>query len=168
VSTLVAQDQTFLLSASVTHFLTTEADLLDRWALQDWLSLFSISGRYVIAPLDEGVFDQDNALFLAVDDRKRLEARVRQLTESLAWAERPKSRTRHIMSNVLAVQNEEGSIMAQANGMVHQFRNQESCFFVGRFEYNLRSNGSSYLIEEKRVYLDHETIRDQRRISILL
>jgi 3-phenylpropionate/cinnamic acid dioxygenase small subunit len=59
-------------------------------------------------------------------------------------------------------------VRAGANGIVHQFRNSESFAFVGRFEYLLETTGDNFIIREKCVRLDHETIQDQRRISIIL
>lgn len=153
---------------AVTQFLTQECHLLDTWELRSWLDLFSADARYAICPMDYGDFEEGNSLYLALDDRPRLEARVHQIMGGFAWTEKPKSRTRRIVSNIFIHETSTPVIDVRANGVVFQFRNNETCSFVGEFGYRLRRKDATFQILEKRIQLDHESLQDQRRISIVL
>lgn len=164
---LISETHISLLNQA-THFLTYEADLLDNWKLNEWIDLFSQDARYLIAPLDDGEFVEGNALFLAVDNRPRLEARIRQLVSGVVWAEKPKSRTRRIITNIAISDFDHDTLTVRANFAVYQFRNDDKFSFIGTYEYCLLRGESSFHILKKKIKLDHENIQQQRRISIVL
>ena len=65
--------------AEVEDFLFHEADLLDRWALDEWAQLFTDDGEYLIPPTDLPDGDPGKHLFLVYDDRHRLGERAKRL-----------------------------------------------------------------------------------------
>src|SRR3546814_10272276 len=58
-----------------------EADLLDRWKLEQWEALFADEALYLVPPTDvDGDFaDPDTSLFYIFDDRPRIHERVVRL-----------------------------------------------------------------------------------------
>ena len=85
----------------VEDFLFAEADLLDSWKLNEWLALFDPErGGYYIPTMDAPNADHTKALYLIADDMVRLKSRVAQLLSGTTWAEKPPSRTNHLISNV--------------------------------------------------------------------
>lgn len=85
----------------VEDFMFLEAEMLDEWRLKEWLGLFTADGGYYVPTTDSAPnASPDNALFYVADDRFRLEQRVERLLKRTAHAEFPKSKTRHLVSNV--------------------------------------------------------------------
>lgn len=152
---------------SVRSFLFFEAELLDEWRLDEWFELFDTRARYTIAPLHESHRDPSKALALINDDHDRLRERVNHLLGGNAWAERPRSRTRRLMTNVQLLPGE-GTLKLKANFVVYQFRHGESWEFVGTSHYELEPREMSYSILSRCIQLDHETMGQQRRISIIV
>lgn len=152
---------------SAEAFLVQEAQLLDDWQLQEWFNLFEKGARYVIAPISGIRAEGTLPLPLVNDDYDRLRERVNHLLNGQAWAERPRSRTRRLVTNV-RVCGSESLLQVRANFVVYQFRNGESWEFVGTSLYHLKQEDEGYSITHRRVQLDHETMGTQRRISIIV
>src|SRR3546814_2036172 len=91
-----------LLQHRVQSFLFHEADLLDRWQLNEWEALFADEASYLVPPTDvDGDFaDPSKSLFYIFDDRTRIHERVVRLEKKGAHSEFPRSKTRHLVSNV--------------------------------------------------------------------
>ena len=86
----------------IEEFLYREAELLDTWQLDKWLALFSDDALYHVPSIGlKPDASPDTSLFYIADDRFRLGERVARLAKKTAHAEHPRSRTRHIVSNVL-------------------------------------------------------------------
>lgn len=153
----------------ITSFLTTEADILDEWRLEEWLGLFEPDGRYIVSPLQRLDEDpSDKNLCLISDDYGRLQARVQHFIGAATWMEQPRSRTRRLVSNLRLIEHSIDEIVAKVNFVVYQFRNYESWDFVGSTKYKLVPFGTTFRIRERTVQLDHESISKQRRISIII
>ena len=81
------ESQDLATRAAVEHFLYHEARLLDTGRLDEWLQLFSPDGTYWI-PLEANQRDPYETSSIVFDDRKLLEARVRQYAHPRAHAPR--------------------------------------------------------------------------------
>ncbi|MCP5029582.1 MAG: 3-phenylpropionate/cinnamic acid dioxygenase subunit beta [Actinomycetia bacterium] len=87
------------------HFLVEEAALLDAQLWDDWLELFTPDVRYVmpvrvsIAVADTTRSSLDDMAHFD-EDLFSLRKRVERLATEHAWTEDPRSRTRHVVSNV--------------------------------------------------------------------
>src|SRR3546814_19109044 len=110
-----------LLQQRVQSFLFHEADLLDRWQLEQWEALFADEARYLVPPTDvDGDFaDPDTSLFYIFDDRPRIHERVVRLEKKGAHSEFPRSKTSHLVSNVQAAK--EGTVIL-ATASFHLWR----------------------------------------------
>ena len=87
--------------ADIEDFLYHEAALLDEWQMEEWLGLFAEGASYWVPPAgsDDDV-DPATTLFYVADDWFRLQQRVKRLGKKTAHVEYPKSRCRHMISNV--------------------------------------------------------------------
>lgn len=159
---------------TVEEFLYREAALLDNWKLPEWLALFTTDARYLVptTTLNRDA-SPDTSLFFIGDDYFHLSERVARLGKRGAHAEFPRSRTRHMVSNVLIdehLQTDDGSILkVSAAFAVHRFKEAVADLFVGCYYYQLLVAADGAIkIREKRCQLDMDTLRPQGRISILL
>lgn len=148
-------------------FLVQEAQMLDDWHLEEWFSLFEPGARYVIDPINNARTTDVQSLPIVNDDYNRLRERVNHLVNRQAWAERPRSRTRRLITNV-RVSKSDDLLQVRANFVVYQFRNSESWEFVGTSLYHLKPRNNGYAIAHRQMQLDHETMGTQRRISIIV
>ncbi len=158
-----------LLRHRVESFLYREADLLDRWQLEDWLTLFREDARYLVPPTDVpgDEADPDTSLFYVFDDYARIRERVVRLAKRTAHSEWPRSKTRHMVSNVLA-EALDGHVEAKASFAVYRSKDGVTDVFVGHYLYALVDEGETFRIREKKCVLDMEALRPHARISILL
>jgi p-cumate 2,3-dioxygenase subunit beta len=156
------------LREEVEAFLYEEALLLDAWRLEEWLKLFAEDGTYRIPNLDMPDASPAESLYLVADDRPRLASRVKQLLGRQAWSENPHSRTRHLVTNVLARDEGDGIIRAMANFAVYRFRHQNVDSYVGRYEHRLRRTPDGLCFIERKAIIDLEALRPQGKVSIII
>ena len=154
--------------AEVEDFLFHEADLLDRWALDEWAMLFTDDGEYLVPPTDLPDGDPGKHLFLVYDDRHRLGERAKRLGKKSAHAEFPHSRTRHMISNVRVSQD--GAVVnATCNFVVYRSKQGVNDVYPGHSIYRLVPGAEGgFAIRSKRAVLDVDTLRPQGKVSIIL
>ena len=158
----------------VEEFLYREAAMLDRWQLETWLALFTDDAVYHVPTIGTGAdANPDTTLFYIADDRARLRERVIRLSKKSAHVEWPRSRTRHMVSNVLIDERGDNELAVSAAFAVHRFRNGAADVYVGSYRYRLAVDrdaaGLAQLrIREKRSMLDMDALRPHGRVSILL
>ncbi|MCK9283844.1 MAG: aromatic-ring-hydroxylating dioxygenase subunit beta [Rhodocyclaceae bacterium] len=155
--------------SEVEDFLYQEADLLDNWKLKEWLQLYTKDAEYQVPstdlPKDASPVD---SLFYIADDYVRLEQRVIRLGKKSMHSEYPRSKTRHLVTNVRVLGEVEGDIQVTAGFAVFRTKWGNTDTFVGSYDYRLRRNEGGLLIRKKRCLLDLDGLRPQGRVSILL
>lgn len=158
-----------LLRHRVEALLFHEADLLDRWELEAWEALFTDDAEYLVPPMDvDGdTANPDTSLFYVFDDRTRLHERVVRLCKRGAHSEWPRSRTRRIVSNVIA-EPEGDRIAVRASFVVYRSKDGVTDAFIGHYRYLLVDEGAALRIARKTCILDIEALRPHGRISIIL
>lgn len=155
--------------SDVEEFLYREAALLDRWRLDEWLALFTDDAIYHVPTVGTNPdVPPDNTLFYVADDRARLRERVIRLSKKAAHAEWPRSRTRHMVTNVLIDERGDDELQVSAAFAVYRFKNGISDVYVGSYRYRLGIVDGTLKIREKRSMLDMDALRPQGRVSILL
>jgi p-cumate 2,3-dioxygenase beta subunit len=162
-------DDQLILRLQVEDLLYREADLLDQWALDEWLTLFTEDAEYLVPPTDLAGEDAnpDTSLFYVFDDRRRMQERVIRLKKTAAHSEWPRSKTRHLVSNVRA--NRDGDIIrVRASFAVWRSKDATSDVFVGHYLYELAAMAGALRIRKKTCVLDMEALRPHARISIIL
>lgn len=158
-----------LLRLRVEDLLYREADLLDRWQLDEWLTLFTEDAWYHVPPsdVDGDSATPDTALFYIMDDRTRMQERVIRLSKIGAHSEYPRSKVRHLVSNV-RVRREGGAIHARSSFAVWRSKDITSDVFIGHYLHELVEREGTLMIAGKKCVLDMEALRPHGRISIIL
>lgn len=162
-------DMTAVRRDEVEDFLYREAELLDEWRLEEWLTLFTDDARYLVPSTDlKADASPDNNLFYIADDRFRLGERVARLMKRTAHSEYPRSKTRHLVSNVRIRARSADGIEVGAAAVTYRTKDGVTDTYIGSNRYQLVVNGSGLKIREKRCHLDLDGLRPHGRVSILL
>jgi PAH dioxygenase small subunit len=154
----------------VVDWLNREARLLDQGEFESWLALmgpeiiYTMPTRTAVNPKDGRGFDQDFGLF--EENHASLSARVARLKTDQAWAEQPRSRTRHFVSNVMVERNSHGDLKATAAFMLTRLRsNRPLDIFTGERQDTLRRNGQALKLVHRLILLD-QTVIESHNLSI--
>lgn len=156
---------------AVEEFVYDEAAHLDAWDLDGWLALFTDECRYEVTPT--GIADPFNietrsTLFLIGDNRERLEQRVIRLNKPTAHVEFPKSKTRHLYTNVRVVADTGDQVIGMLNFCTFRTKNRITTHYPGSTRFILQRRGDGFMIQAKRVVLDLEALIPQGKVSIIL
>ena len=159
----------------IEDFIYREAELLDQWALDDWLALWAKECTYIIGPTgkaDALALSPATTLFLVADDRFRLEQRVIRMKKNTAHAEYPHSRTRHLYTNVRVTEDDGETLKAVANFATYRSARSIIATYFGRIDYTLESSGvdgsRSFKIAHKRITLDLDSLVPHGKVTIFL
>ncbi|WFE28226.1 aromatic-ring-hydroxylating dioxygenase subunit beta [Solwaraspora sp. WMMD791] len=152
----------------VSQFLFREARLLDEWRLREWYDeMLTDDVRYRVPATDVRGGPVD-ALALVDDDAARLRQRIEQLLNGEVWCENPRSRTNRIISNVEILTDQGSHLEVTANLVVYRFGHGRSDAYVGKYRSELVVEEESFRIRRRLVVLDHETLYDHGKLSIIL
>src|SRR5262249_160686 len=104
--------------------------------------------------------DGEFAVGIFDDDKAFLEMRARRLDTGLAHAEQPRSRTRHLITNIwLDDASTADEVIAHSNFIVYQAnRDRAEDFYVGRREDRLRKIDGERKIARRTTVLDQTVL----------
>ena len=155
--------------AEVEDLFYREAQLLDSWKLDEWLTLLTADATYYVPPTDKPDADHRYTLFIIADDAVRLRERIIRLKDPNCHAEYPPSRTRRLIANVAITDATGETISAEANFVIYRFRRDEDIrVFVGRYYYKFRREEGTLKIAERRAVLDAQELGLLGSVSFLL
>lgn len=142
------------LRARIEDFLYLEADLLDDWKIEEWFALFAEGATYEVPPTSEDdETDPSTSLFYIADDYVRLRERVVRLTKSEAHSEWPRSRQRHVISNV-RITGMAGSVAdVTCNFVTYRAKRGVVDTYYGKHLYRIDCAGEPFRIRAKRSVL---------------
>lgn len=162
-------DDNLMLRLRVEDLLYLEADLLDRWRLDEWLNLYTEDASYQVPPsdVDGDTATPDTALFYIMDDRFRMGERVTRLSKIGAHSEHPRSKVRHLVANV-RVSRDGDTIHARSSFVVWRSKDVTSDAYVGHYLHDIVERDGRLMIAAKKCVLDMEALRPHGRISIIL
>ena len=153
----------------VEELMFLEAELLDEWRLKEWLDLFTADGSYFIPATDVPPnASPDTSLFYVADDRFRMEQRVERLLKRTAHAEFPRSKTRHLVSNVRIRGRSADELDVGAAVLTFRTKMGLTETYIGSYRYRIVVTAAGLRIREKRCILDMDGLRPNGRISIIL
>lgn len=145
-----------------------EAELLDDHRYGEWLELFSNDTHYWMPTRANRLLREHDlessaeGQFALFDDNKRtLGWRVKQMASLTHWAENPRSRTRHLISNVrIAPSKFEGEYEAKSNFICYRNRlSDEVDIWVGERTDLLRRDQQQELrIARRKILLDQNVV----------
>jgi p-cumate 2,3-dioxygenase subunit beta len=157
------------LSREVELFLYEDAELLDSWQLREWYARFTPDSEYLVPATDRPFGDPETDLFFVRDDWFLLGQRVDAMMNGTAWAESPRSTTRHIVSNVRAWQIADGTIEVAANFVVYRSSLERLDTYPGSYRMTLlRGGAAGFEIRLRRSTLSLAQLRPHGRVSVLL
>ncbi|QQK74711.1 aromatic-ring-hydroxylating dioxygenase subunit beta [Salicibibacter cibarius] len=136
----------------IEEFIYKEADLINSEQLNEWLELFTDDAFYWI-PSNSDDIDPKKHVSIIYDDRKRLEERVWRIESGQAYGQQPRSKTRHIISNVFIKDSDTDMVVVSSNFMIVEMRRSKQTIYSGRFEHQLVREESSWKIGSKKVEL---------------
>ncbi len=156
-------------TGEVEQFLYREAELLDAWKLDEWLSLLTDDASYYVPPTDKPEASHEDTLFIIADDRTRLKERVIRLKDPSCHVEYPPSRTRRLVTNVRVAEKDDGTLAVKANFVVYRNRRGgDKRAFTGEYRYVLRRQDGGLRIHERRAVLDAEELGELGSVSFIL
>ena len=161
-----------LLGQEITDFLYREAELLDERRYQEWLDLLADDIRYWMPMRRNVKFGENEREFTrAVSDinwfdegKETLGRRVKQIETGIHWAEEPRSRLSHLITNVQLQGAEPSFAASQEVSVTCRFliyRNRvetETDILVGRREDLLRRNEAGWLLARRKIILDQNVL----------
>jgi p-cumate 2,3-dioxygenase subunit beta len=159
------------LKEQVENFLYDESRLLDKWKLKEWEALFTDDGEYLVPPLNIDDADKVNpkdTLFFIADNRAMISARTTRLLRKDAYVESPRSRIRHLVTNVSILAEDENTLRISANLIVYRARRGQISTYVAEAFYTLVRENDSFKIRGKRVCLDNDILKPQGSLAIIL
>jgi len=140
--------------SEIEAFLFHEAELIDRWELAAWLDLFTDEAIYwlPLAPDQSSGHDQVSHIY---DDRRLLETRVRRAQHALFHAQKPPSRTVHLVGNVrFAPLQPADAVAVLSSQIVVEYRNARTRLLSGTCRHELTPGGAAgWRIRLKRLDL---------------
>ena len=158
-----------LLGLEIAQFFYAEAELLDERRYDEWLALLADDIRYWM-PMRRNVKfgDTEREFTRETDDiawfdegKDTLTRRVRQIQTGIHWAEEPRSRIAHMVSNVqlLSVTPDEREIVAKSRFLIYRNRAEtETDILVGKREDTLRRDGDGWSIARRKIVLDQNVL----------
>jgi 3-phenylpropionate/cinnamic acid dioxygenase small subunit len=161
-----AQLAALLLQREVEALFTREAELLDDRRFTEWLDLFTEDARYWM-PMARNVpynqpereYTRERADANWFDEGKDdLQKRVQQIQGGDHWAEEPRSRTTHVVSNVNIAEAQGNELTVHSRFVVYQNRlESEINFFMGKRVDVLRRS-ATLQVAHRTIYLDQNVL----------
>ena len=170
--TVIAPDKiaAMYLQYELEQFYTHEAALLDHHRYEEWVTLFTHDTHYFM-PIRRTVprrslgkeFTQPGDMAFFDDDLPMLQGRVAKLATGTAWAEDPPSRTRHLVTNVRIVAEDDGELTVETYFHLYRTRlKSEIDEWIGRREDVLRrGDDGSLQIARRYIFLDQTLLLSQ-------
>lgn len=153
----------------IEDLLYEEAALLDDWKLDAWLALFTEDARYLVPATDlPKDAPPEGNLFYIADDHFRMVERVKRLLKKTAFSEYPRSKTRHLVSNVRILSQSGGECRVSTAFVTYRTKGGHTDTYIGSSDYTIVRKAEGLRISAKRCTLDLEALRPQGRISIIL
>src|SRR5262249_1561424 len=129
-----------------------EAALLDGGRLDEWLELYTDDGTYWI-PLQADQSDPLTTSSIVYDDRRLMEARVRQFQHPRAHARVPAPRTVHHVGNVRVVEADDREVRVGSTLVLVEYHRERQRVWSAMVEHRLRRTAEGLRIAAKRVDL---------------
>jgi 3-phenylpropionate/cinnamic acid dioxygenase small subunit len=164
--------ESLLLRQEIEDFLYREAELLDERRYREWLDLLADDVRYWMPMRRNVKFGEDEREFTRPgsdinwfdEGKDTLGRRVKQIETGIHWAEEPRSRLSHLVTNVQLQEATPSFAAPQEVAVACRFliyRNRvetETDILVGRREDSLRRNGAGWLLARRKIILDQNVL----------
>ena len=161
-----------LLTQEIADFLYTEAELLDERRHDEWLALLTEDIRYWMPMRRNVKFGDDSREFTREreeiswfdEGKDTLTRRVRQIQTGIHWAEEPRSRITHMVSNVQLLTAVPDAatvreVTVKSRFLIYRNRVEtETDLLVGKREDTLRRENEGWMIARRKIILDQNVL----------
>ena len=145
------RNDTSALRGRIEDFLYLEAELLDDWKIEEWFALFAEGATYEVPPTgDADETDPATSLFYIADDYVRLRERIERLKKKEAHSEFPRSRQRHMISNVRITGMNAGVAEVSCNFVTYRAKRGVVDTYYGKHLYRIDTKADPFRILSKR------------------
>lgn len=146
-------------------FLNREAELMDNGQLSQWLDCLAPDIDYRIpvrvTPEDKDDTGFSSSAYILLEDWDSIKTRVERLNTDYAWSEQPRSRLRHLISNIRpSFQTDRPEIEVKSNFLLYRSRGDNTNFELlsgERLDY-LRREDDRLKLVKRTVFLDQTTL----------
>ena len=156
----------------IEQFLLAEADLLDERRFDEWLDLFTDDLRYFMPIVSNVKFGEEDREYSRekrdsawMDEGKEtLGQRIRQIKTGIHWAEEPKSRASHLVTNVRVVGADPDAerpeaVRTRCRFLVYRNRQDDEVdVLVGKRNDTLRRTDEGWKISRREILLDQNVL----------
>lgn len=148
---------------SICAFLYREARLLDDRQWDEWLECYSPDSQYWMPCWDDD--DQltedphSEVSLIFYPNRNGLEDRVFRIKTERSGASTPEPRTAHTLSNIEILDDRGEQVDVRYNFLTLNHRYRVTDQFFGTISLTLSRQGKGWLIEQKKVVLKNDYIR---------
>ena len=136
----------------VAAFVYREARLQDEHRYAEWEALWTDDGVYWV-PANGDDIDPEQQMSILYDNRSRIALRVRQLLSGRHYSQEPRSRLRHLVTNIEIVRRDGPETAVGCNVLVFESNLRGETLWGARTEYLLRATGDGLRMARKTVKL---------------
>ena len=138
----------------IEKFLYREVRLLDERRFEEWTDLFAEDGYYWV-PAYPNQNDPYKAVSIFFDDKDLMRTRLSRLDHPKVHAQKPPSRTVHIVSNIEIDKDHKtaGEVLIHSALQMMEFRLDKQTVYGGRVQHLMRKKGDTFELAWKRVDL---------------
>lgn len=131
---------------------TRAASLQDEHRYAEWEALWTDDGVYWV-PANGDDIDPEQQMSILYDNRSRIALRVRQLLSGRHYSQEPRSRLRHLVTNIEIVRRDGPETAVGCNVLVFESNLRGETLWGARTEYLLRATGDGLRMARKTVKL---------------
>lgn len=136
----------------VERFVYREARLQDEHRYAEWEALWTDDGVYWV-PANGDDIDPEQQMSILYDNRSRIALRVRQLLSGRHYSQEPRSRLRHLVTNIEIMRRDGPETAVGCNVLVFESNLRGETLWGARTEYLLRATGDGLRMARKTVKL---------------
>ncbi len=141
----------------IEDFIYREARLMDEHRYDDWLALWMDDAVYWV-PSNNDDIDPTQSVSIIYDDRRRIGDRIDRLKSGMAYAQKPPSRLRRVVSNLEVEEGQNGEVTVYSNFVLTEIRRGVRNIWSGRTVHKLRlENGDLKMATKKVLLLENDT-----------
>ncbi|MBL4622654.1 MAG: 3-phenylpropionate/cinnamic acid dioxygenase subunit beta [Immundisolibacteraceae bacterium] len=157
--------ESMLLWFEVTQLYNAESRALDEEDYPSWFDMLTEDLHYWM-PTRETVYRKDESeddprqMNFYNESFQTLQMRVSRLSTGTAWSENPRTRYRHLITNVEVIEDQQsGEYQARSNFIVYRNRlDREESWLVGKREDQLRRVDGQLKIARRKITLDQNVL----------
>jgi 3-phenylpropionate/cinnamic acid dioxygenase small subunit len=155
-----------LLQREVEAFYTRECELIDDRRFTEWLTLLADDVRYFMPLVRNVAFDRPDREYTREradanwfdEGKDELSKRVQQIEGGDHWAEEPRSRTTHAVTNVNIAQVRGAEITVHSRFIVYQNRQDNDVnVFIGK-RIDMLRRGAALQVAHRTIHLDQNVL----------